>query len=180
MSEVDQKHGKVGTIPWQYSAVIEPYSMFLVGGYFYSIGSFTSVNSLLPVNTIIGRYSSIASNVKRMQGNHPITRFTTSMLTYDTKVSAINDFLTETNKIFERVPNPEPNGTPVVIGNDVWIGQDVTFVSKGVSIGDGAIIAAGSIVTKDVPPYAIVGGSPAKIIRNRFSDEIISDLLELK
>lgn len=161
-------------------AVIEPFSMILVGGYFYSIGSFTSVNSLLPVNTIIGRYSSIASNVKRMQGNHPISRFTTSMLTYDTKVSAFADFLSTNHKTFEMKPNPEPNGTPVVIGNDVWVGQDVTFVSKGVSVGDGSIIAAGSIVTKDVPPYAIVGGSPAKVIRYRFPDEIISDLMELK
>ncbi|MCM3668087.1 CatB-related O-acetyltransferase [Mesobacillus maritimus] len=161
-------------------AVIEPYSMVLVGGYFYTIGSFTSVNSRLPVNTIIGRYSSIASNVQRMQGNHPITRFTTSMLTYDTKVSAFNDFLLKEQKTFETKPNPEPNGTPIVIGNDVWVGQDVKFVSRGVSVGDGAIIAGGSIVTKDIPPYAIVGGTPAKIIRYRYTDEVISELMDLK
>lgn len=66
-----------------------------------------------------------------------------------------------------------------VIGNDVWIGQNVTLM-PGVNIGDGAIIAANSTVTKDVPPYHIAGGNPAAIIKKRFGDELISLLLELK
>lgn len=66
-----------------------------------------------------------------------------------------------------------------IVGNDVWIGQDVT-VMPGVKIGDGAIIASNSVVTKDVPPYSIAGGNPIKIIRKRFDDELISYLLELK
>lgn len=67
----------------------------------------------------------------------------------------------------------------IKIGNDVWIGYG-TMVVKNVTIGDGAIIAAGSVVTKDIPPYAIVGGVPAKIIRYRFSPEIIEKLLKLQ
>lgn len=67
----------------------------------------------------------------------------------------------------------------IVVGNDVWIGAQCMILS-GVKIGDGAVIAANSVVTKDVPPYAIVGGSPAKIIKKRFSDEIISELLALE
>ncbi|ASA19414.1 Vat family streptogramin A O-acetyltransferase [Paenibacillus donghaensis] len=66
-----------------------------------------------------------------------------------------------------------------VIGNDVWIGQKVTIM-PGVHIGDGAIIAANSTVAKDVPPYHIAGGNPARILRKRFSDELIELLLELK
>jgi virginiamycin A acetyltransferase len=66
-----------------------------------------------------------------------------------------------------------------VIGNDVWIGQNVTIM-PGVKIGDGAIIATNSTITKDVEPYAIVGGNPAKLIKKRFSDEKIRLLLEIK
>ena len=66
-----------------------------------------------------------------------------------------------------------------VVGNDVWIGQNVT-VMPGVNIGDGAIIAANSIVTKDIPAYCIAGGNPCKIIKKRFDDELISYLQEIK
>ncbi|GHA00750.1 hypothetical protein GCM10011617_21660 [Novosphingobium arvoryzae] len=62
------------------------------------------------------------------------------------------------------------------IGHDVWIGQDVVL-SMGITIGHGAIVAANSLVTKDVPPFAIVGGNPSKIIRFRFPDEVIERLL---
>ena len=66
-----------------------------------------------------------------------------------------------------------------IIENDVWVGQNVTFL-PGVKVGDGAIIAANSVVSKDVPPYHIVGGNPIKIIRKRFDDELIEYLLKLK
>jgi len=65
------------------------------------------------------------------------------------------------------------------IGNDVWLGRNV-MVMNGVTIGDGAIVAAGAIVTKDIPPYAIAGGIPAKVLRYRFSPEMIERLLEIK
>lgn len=66
-----------------------------------------------------------------------------------------------------------------VIGNDVWIGQNVT-VMPGVHIGDGAIVAANSVVAKDIPAYCIAGGNPCSVIRKRFSDDLIEYLLELK
>lgn len=72
-----------------------------------------------------------------------------------------------------------PNKGDLIIGNDVWIGHAATIMA-GVTIGDGAIIATNSVVTKDVAPYTIVGGNPAKEIRKRFSEEQISELLELK
>lgn len=65
-----------------------------------------------------------------------------------------------------------------VIGNDVWIGHEATIM-PGVTIGDGAIVAAKSVVTSDIPPYAIVGGNSAKLIRKRFSDEVIAELLSI-
>ncbi len=67
----------------------------------------------------------------------------------------------------------------IVVGNDVWIGYEAVILS-GVTIGDGAIVAARSVVTKDVPPYTIVGGAPAKPIRRRFGQEVIDTLLELR
>jgi acetyltransferase-like isoleucine patch superfamily enzyme len=68
---------------------------------------------------------------------------------------------------------------PCTIGNDVWIGEDVK-IKPGVTIGDGAIVGCNAVVTHDVPPYAIVAGVPAKIIKYRFEEEIIKELLELK
>jgi len=71
------------------------------------------------------------------------------------------------------------DGLSAIIGNDVWIGQGVRLI-EGVRIGDGAIVAAGAVVASDVPPYAIVGGVPARVIRYRFSKEEIDALLELR
>jgi virginiamycin A acetyltransferase len=82
------------------------------------------------------------------------------------------------NTQFQNVqPNPQKRGT--IIGNDVWIGQDAT-VMRGLTIGDGAVIAASSVVTKDVPPFAIVGGNPAKLIRFRFPPDVIEELMTLR
>lgn len=72
-----------------------------------------------------------------------------------------------------------PKKGDTVVGNDVWFGQD-SLIMPGIKIGSGAIIAARSVVTKDVPPYTIVGGNPAKIIRKRFSDETIDQLLHIQ
>ena len=67
----------------------------------------------------------------------------------------------------------------IKIGNDCWIGQSV-FIAGGITINDGAVVLAGAVVVKDVPPYAIVGGVPAKIIGYRYEQEIIKDLLDSK
>ena len=72
-----------------------------------------------------------------------------------------------------------PSKGNIVVGNDVWIGYNATIMA-GVTIGDGAIIGTNSVVTKDVEPYAIVGGNPAKLIKKRFSEDEIKDLLEIK
>jgi len=66
-----------------------------------------------------------------------------------------------------------------IIGNDVWVGMD-TVIMPGINIGDGAIVAANSVITKDVEPYTIVGGNPALKIKERFPEQIINKLLEIK
>ncbi len=74
---------------------------------------------------------------------------------------------------------PRPEEKPVVIGNNVWVG-DRSIILPGVTIGDGAVIGAGSVVTKDVPPFHIYGGNPARMIRKRFDDRIIRMISELR
>ncbi|MBE5883522.1 MAG: CatB-related O-acetyltransferase [Lachnospiraceae bacterium] len=116
--------------------------------------------------------------------NRP-TKSITSHLLFDTPVCPWADQFhsisaeerRETHKQ-QRIKELKKKDT-VVIGNDVWIGTGAQIL-LGVKIGDGAIVAAGSVVTKDVPPYTVVGGVPAKVIKRRFSDEVIEALLELK
>lgn len=115
---------------------------------------------------VVGKYCSIASGVVFFfEGKSRENRIST------------NSFKTLTSlgipyKLLSRRKNK------LTIGNDVWIGMNA-FVYSGITIGDGAVVAAGAIVTENVPPYAIVGGNPAKIIRYRFTQETIQKLLEI-
>lgn len=109
----------------------------------------------------IGKYCSFAKNVHYYGANHPTKYITTSPYFY--------------NKSFGfKVKDVERSS--LIIGNDVWIGANVIITSRCKIIGNGAVVGAGSIVTKDVPKYAIVAGNPAKVIGYRFSDEQINQL----
>lgn len=111
-----------------------------------------------------GKFCSIADNLKFMiNGNHRIDGFTS----YPLHILGI-----------DAPTHPWGKSIPT-IGNDVWIGRNVTIYS-GVDISDGAVIAGNSIVTKSVPPYAVVAGNPARIVKYRFSSEIIDKLLKYK
>ena len=108
---------------------------------------------------IIGRYCSIAKNVRYFGANHPINNAVMSPYFYNPSLGYdVRDV--ERHKLS--------------IGNDVWIGYGALITSSCKSIGNGAVIAAGSIVTKDVPPYAIVAGNPAKVLKYRFDQETIN------
>ena len=132
------------------------------------IGMHTYFNSGFIRNyVVIGRYCSIGRDVIIGSGVHIHTGLSTSPFMSNTSPSAKSKFYSETEK------------RRLVIGNDVWIG-DRAYIMTGISIGHGSIIAANAVVTKDVLPYSIVGGVPAKVIGQRFPDEIIAKLLELE
>ncbi len=140
-------------------------------------GSYIGSNSCIYGK--IGRYCSIAGNVRTVLGVHPTKNFVSTHPTFfSLKRQNGYTFVTE-QKFNEAKYADETKKYSIIIGNDVWIGDSALLMS-GVTIGDGAIVAAGAVVTKDVPPYAIVGGVPAKIIRYRFSEEEIKFLLDFK
>ncbi len=110
----------------------------------------------------IGSFCSIAENTKFMLGgNHNMS----NLSTYPFKA------------MFSDQAESITKG-PIIVGDDVWFGTN-TIILSGIKIGKGAVIAAGSVVTKDVPPYSVVGGNPAKVIRYRFDENLIKKLLEI-
>ena len=121
---------------------------------------------------IIGKFCSIASGTKFIMGsaNHRLG----SVTTYPFNVFG-GSWQENTPDHMSQLPFKGD----IVIGNDVWIGRE-SIIMPGVKIGDGAIIAAYSVVTKDVEPYSVVGGNPACFIKKRFNDELIELLLEFK
>ncbi|HAU5309652.1 TPA: CatB-related O-acetyltransferase, partial [Clostridioides difficile] len=128
-----------------------------------------------PINNdklIIGKFCSIACNAKFLMtsGNHTLK----SKSTYTFPI-----FYEEWGLDINHITDAWDNKGNIIIGNDVWIGYD-SIIMSGVHIGDGAIIGTRAVVTNDVPPYSIVGGVPAKIIKKRFNNNTISKLLEIK
>lgn len=110
---------------------------------------------------VIGRYCSLAKNIHYFGANHPIDHVSTSPYFYNRRFGFdVQDVERST----------------LTIGHDVWIGFGVTILSSCKHIGNGAVIGAGAVVTKDVPPYTVVAGNPAKPIRRRFDDGTIAQL----
>lgn len=131
--------------------------------------SYVANNSRL-TNVEVGKFCSIGQQVQIGLPRHPSKIFVSS---YPAFYSNNNDACTQSfreDKIFD------DSVLATHLGNDVWIGSNV-IIPGGIQIGTGAIVAAGSVVVKDVPPYAVVGGNPAMIIRHRFTDEQINILL---
>lgn len=154
---------------------LEPNVAFIAGQSLSSVGAFSYSNSELPLDLRVGRYCSIGEQVTFGGATHPLNEVTTSPITYDYKFSMVEDAFADRG-----VP---PRGTdfnnwvpPVHIGNDVWIGRGASL-KRGIKIGDGAVVGGDAVVVKDVPPYTIVGGNPAKTIRPRFSEAVVERLL---
>jgi hypothetical protein len=129
------------------------------------------VNDSDAAYTTIGKFCSIAAMTRINPGNHPMQRASQSHFTY--RASAYFEGVADDTDFFAW-----RRAHPVAIGHDVWIGHGA-IVLPGRSIGTGAVIAAGAVVTKDVAPYAIVAGNPARVIRARFPDGIAARLQRL-
>ncbi len=162
----------------------------VIGGPNIEVGDYTIYNDFVndprefqknnvlyhyPINQdrlVIGKFCSIACGAKFLfnSANHTMA----SLSTYTFPL-----FFEEWGLEKEKVSEAWDNKGDIVIGNDVWIGYEAVILS-GVTIGDGGIIGSRAVVTKDVPPYTIVGGVPAKTIRRRFNEETVRKLLELK
>lgn len=135
-----------------------------------SINNYSYVNSGTVIyRTKIGKFCSIGPNVKFGLGIHPTNLISTHPAFYSNNKS----FKTFADKVYFKEYGS------INIGNDVWIGSNVTIMDN-VNIANGAIIAAGAVVTKDIDPYTVVGGIPARQIKKRFDDEDIKKLLEIK
>lgn len=129
-------------------------------GEYTSIGRYSKIN-----NATIGKYCSISWDVTIGATNHPTDNISTHAFPYVKRIG----FVEQDNQHIIKTQ----------VGNDVWVGCN-SVILPGVTVGDGAVIAAGSVVTKDVPDYAIVAGVPAKIVRFRFDEEIIIGLKDIK
>ena len=147
----------------------------------FSVGAFTTIspsdgNGRFLHNLSIGRYCSIAAGVWVAPHEHPISWLTTNPISYVAGMFKWADRLLGRKSL---TPGSYNHRRSVKIGNDVWIGRGA-FIKGGVTIGDGAVVAAHAVVTKDIPPYAIVGGVPAKVIRYRFDEETVKKLASLQ
>jgi len=127
-------------------------------------GCFTIYN--IDRYTTIGRYCSIAQTARVLNHNHPIEFKSTSAIFY--------------NPVFKMVNVNPIEYIPLIIGNDVWLGHNSIIMPNVKEIGTGAVVAAGAVVNKDVPPYAVVVGNPARIVKYRFEKEVIQELLKSK
>lgn len=140
--------------------------------------SYIGVNS--SISGKIGRFTSIAEGCKVLHGMHAYTYpyASTSPVFYSMGAQTMERFTDSQLFVEHKYADPIQKYN-VVIGNDCWINSEVRIIS-GVTIGDGAIVLAGAVVTKDVPPYAIVGGVPAKVLKYRYDQDTIEWLLRVQ
>jgi acetyltransferase-like isoleucine patch superfamily enzyme len=149
----------------------------------FEVGAYSYMHNGSLFNASIGRFCSIGKRFTTLQPNHPTDWISTHPFQYQALESIFrspSESIVYDYEKFEQLKRGSSNKKiGCNIGNDVWIGSDVTILN-GLTIGDGAIIGAGSLVTKNIEPYSIVGGNPAKVIKYRFDNHIVMELLEIK
>lgn len=147
---------------------------------YLGFGSYIAPDSL--IHGKIGKFCSIASHVRCNAGRHPYTYpyVSTAPCFFSLNKNSQNGSTFATRQEYDEYAYVDQDKKrAITIGNDCWIGEGA-FLVGGISIGDGAVVLAHAVVTKDVPPFAIVGGVPAKIINYRYSQEDIDFLLRIK
>lgn len=127
----------------------------------------------------IGRYCSIGHKVTVLTGTHPSHVYVSTNPVFYSLGMQNGTTYVKKQKFKEKIYSDEQNKYGCIIGNDVWIGYNAVIMG-GTTIGDGAIVAAGALVNNDVPPYTIVAGQPARVIGQRFDDDQIHFLLQIK
>ena len=144
-----------------------------------TIGYGSYIGDNCNINARVGRFSCIAAGTQTINGFHPIKEYVSMHPAFfSNKHKNLLSFgINSTYEEFRYVD--VKNEIWVSIGNDVWIGTNVLILS-GIRIGDGAVVAAGAVVVKDIEPYAIYGGIPARKIGQRFSDDLINELKDIK
>lgn len=143
------------------------------------VGAFSGVYGGKVGHCRIGRFCSIAPGVDIASDQHPMDWLSSSMMQYVPNIHGWGDWLKSKGYKYKTPAKGFDSNSPVTIGNDVWIGQGV-FIKSGVTIGDGCVIAAHSVVVKDLPPYSICAGVPCRVIKPRFSEDIIERLIAIK
>lgn len=172
-----ERHSDCELIFFNDNCSVEQNTAFLKGNVIFQMGSFSYAWSPLPLNTTVGRYCSLAKNISVLGSRHPMEWMSTSSFTYDSRFSIFSKFLEDNDTSFTLQKRPELDQN-ILIGHDVWIGSGV-LLKPGITIGTGSVIAANSVVVKDVPPFSVVGGNPAKIIKQRFDNKTINQLFDV-
>jgi acetyltransferase-like isoleucine patch superfamily enzyme len=159
-------------------AALEPYCHVLNGSILpRAMGAFSYSFAKLDMDMMIGRYASISWDVTAMGSAHPDDWASSHPFSHNPgPLWGVRTYLKDVAADRFPVLPFERGDQSIHIGHDVWIGAG-TMIKRGVTIGHGSIVGTRSLVTKDVPPYAIVGGLPAKIIRYRFAEPVIERLL---
>ena len=162
---------------------MEEYSTINKGNNACQMGSFSYSNAIIPrLDIKMGRYCSIANGLSFIAGKHPLDTISTSSFIYDSNFYIFKDASIERiKKSYTHTPYGMliPPSPPTIFENDVYVCTNA-LLKPGITLHTGCVVAQNAIVTKDVPPYAIVGGSPARILKYRFDELTIKRLLELK